>query len=63
MKKKANYLKIKKDDLIFTPQKIHTTFFRKICRAIVKIQEPEKTYENDTVGSDMIKKEKILEIF
>ena len=63
--KKMNYLKIKKDDLIFTPPKeIHTPFFPKDTTLIVCSKNPrdQKTYENDTVRINMIKKEDIRNI-
>lgn len=49
--KKINYIKVKKNELIFTPpNEIHTTFFPKNSTLIVSSKNPrdKSTYENDT---------------
>ena len=60
--KKIKYLKVKKDDLIFTPpMEIHATYFPKNTVLIVSSKNPRDqiTYENDTVRVEFINKENI----
>ena len=52
-----NYYKIKKNDIIFTPNKeIHATFFPVDTKLIVssKLPRDQATYENDTVRVELI---------
>ena len=59
---KIKYLKVKKDDLIFTPpMEIHATYFPKNTVLIVSSKNPRDqiTYENDTVRVKFINKENI----
>ena len=60
--KKINYLKVKKDNLIFTPpMEIHATYFPKNTVLIVSSKNPRDqiTYENDTVRIELINKKNI----
>jgi dTDP-4-dehydrorhamnose 3,5-epimerase-like enzyme len=60
--KKMNYLKVKKDDLIFTPpMEVHATYFQKNTVLIVSSKNPrdQATYENDTVRVELINKKNI----
>ena len=60
--KKINYLKVKKDNLIFTPpMEIHATYFPKNTVLIVSSKNPRDqiTYENDTVRVELINKKNI----
>ncbi len=57
--KKVNYIKVKKNELIFTPpNEIHTTFFPKKTTLIVSSKNPrdQLTYENDTTRVNFINK-------
>tara|TARA_A200000113_G_C8570891_1_gene259245 strand:+ start:59 stop:487 length:429 start_codon:yes stop_codon:yes gene_type:complete len=54
---KIGYFKVKKDDIIFTPNKeIHATYFPVETRLIVSSNLPrdQKTYEKDTVRINFI---------
>ena len=56
-KENIGYFKVKKDEIIFTPNKeIHATFFPIETRLIVSSNLPrdQETYENDTVRVDFI---------
>ena len=62
---KLNYLKVKKNDLIYTPpMEIHATYFPKNTVLIVSSKNPrdQATYERGTVRVEMINK-KILIIY
>ena len=53
------YFKVKKDEIVFTPNKeIHATFFPIQTRLIVSSNLPrdQETYEGDTVRLDFINK-------
>tara|TARA_B100001057_G_C22162120_1_gene686035 strand:+ start:120 stop:557 length:438 start_codon:yes stop_codon:yes gene_type:complete len=55
--KKINYIKVKKNDLIYTPpMEIHSTYFQKNTTLIVSSKNPrdQATYEKDTVRVEMI---------
>ena len=59
---KINYLKVKKNDLIYTPpMEIHATYFPKNTVLIVSSKNPrdQATYERDTVRVEMINKKNI----
>ena len=60
--KKINYVKVKKNELIFTPpNEIHTTFFPKNSTLIVSSKNPrdKSTYENDTTRVEFITKSNV----
>ena len=60
--KMMNYLKVKKNDLIFTPpMEVHATYFPKDTVLIVSSKNPrdQATYENDTVRVELINKKNI----
>ena len=60
--KKINYIKVKKNELIFTPpNEIHTTFFPKNSTLIVSSKNPrdKSTYENDTTRVEFITKSNV----
>ena len=60
--KKISYLKVKKNDLIFTPPlEIHATYFPKDTILIVSSKNPrdQETYERDTVRVELINKKNI----
>tara|TARA_Y100000590_G_scaffold452809_1_gene596681 strand:+ start:13 stop:450 length:438 start_codon:yes stop_codon:yes gene_type:complete len=59
---KINYLKVKKNDLIYTPpMEIHATYFPKNTVLIVSSKNPrdQATYERGTVRVEMINKKNI----
>tara|TARA_Y200000002_G_scaffold150403_1_gene124343 strand:- start:260 stop:520 length:261 start_codon:yes stop_codon:yes gene_type:complete len=59
---KINYLKVKKNDLIFTPpMEIHATYFPKSTTLIVSSKNPrdKATYEKDTVRVEFLNKKNI----
>tara|TARA_Y100000590_G_scaffold444481_1_gene575294 strand:- start:447 stop:881 length:435 start_codon:yes stop_codon:yes gene_type:complete len=59
---KIKYLKVKKNDLIYTPpMEIHATYFPKNTVLIVSSKNPrdQATYERDTVRVKMINKKNI----
>ena len=59
---KINYLKVKKNDLIYTPpMEIHATYFPKNTVLIVSSKNPrdQATYERGTVRAEMINKKNI----
>ena len=59
---KLNYLKVKKNDLIYTPpMEIHATYFPKNTVLIVSSKNPrdQATYERGTVRVEMINKKNI----
>ena len=61
--KKINYIKVKKNELIYTPpMEIHATYFPKNTVLIVSSKNPrdQATYEKDTVRVEMINKENII---
>ena len=61
--KKINYIKVKKNELIYTPpMEIHATYFPKNTVLIVSSKNPrdQATYEKDTVRVKMINKENII---
>ena len=63
--KKLKYLKVKKDELIFTPpNEIHSTFFPKNTKLIVSSKNPrdQATYEKDTTRVEIITKSNIKEL-
>ena len=54
---KINYLKVRKDEIIFTPNnEIHATYFPSDTKLIVSSNMPrdQKTYEQDTVRVNFI---------
>ena len=56
---KVGYFKVKKNEIIFTPNmEIHATFFPIDTKLIVssKLPRDQETYENDTVRVDFIDK-------
>ena len=60
--KKMNYLKVKKDNLIYTPpMEVHATYFPKDTVLIVSSKNPrdQATYEKDTVRVELINKKNI----
>ena len=60
--KKIKYLKVKKNDLIFTPpMEIHATYFPKNTILIVSSKNPrdQETYEKDTVRVDFVNKQNL----
>ncbi len=60
--KKINYIKVKKNELIYTPpMEIHATYFPKNTVLIVSSKNfrDQSTYENDTVRVKIINKENI----
>jgi oxalate decarboxylase/phosphoglucose isomerase-like protein (cupin superfamily) len=59
---KIKYLKVKKNDLIFTPpMEVHATYFPKKTVLIVSSKNPrdQATYEKDTVRVELINKKNI----
>ena len=61
-KEDINYFKVKKDDIIFTPNKeIHATYFPVKTKLIVSSKMPrdQETYENDTIRVDFINEKNI----
>lgn len=62
---KLHYIKVKKNELIFTPPKeIHSTFFPKKTKLIVSSKNPRDkfTYENDTTRIEIINLKNIKKI-
>ena len=60
--KKINYIKVKKNELIYTPpMEIHATYFPKNTVLIVSSKNfrDQSTYENDTVRVEIINKKNI----
>ena len=61
----TKYIKVKKNDTIFTPNKeIHATFFPILTKLIVSSKNPrdQVTYENDTVRVDFINYDNLNEM-
>ena len=60
--KEMNYLKVKKDNIIFTPpMEVHSTYFPKDTILIVSSKNPrdQATYEKDTVRVELINKKNV----
>ena len=60
--KKMNYLKVKKNNLIYTPpMEVHATYFPKATVLTVSSKNPrdQATYEKDTVRVELINKKNI----
>ncbi len=56
-KKKVNYIKLKKGEIIFSPPKeLHATYFPVKTQLLVasKNKRDKKTYENDTIRDKLI---------
>jgi len=61
-REKINYIKVKKDNIIFTPKmEIHATYFPKKTKLIVSSLLPrdQETYEEDTVRVEFINKQNL----